>query len=462
MKKAKAHMVRVTKDFARRLVMNADTPYEAYEELKKKYSVAKNRQDFTTLDAQWNEFKVADANVDPDKVFATLDEHSKKLGEFGEKYEKDALQTLSKIQVAFPNEYEHVFTILNTAEEHKKDAEVQLETAKHMIKTHYDTKIKPTGTTNDDYTMMCMYISDNKSKGPEGKKNEYKCDHCGKKGHTAYRNGKPFFRSLIASLQGGNDGRKKNSNNTFKGKCYNCNKVAGHMSRDCPEPRQNKGAEDETADINSLQVLKISVVEFNEQPLEVSYVEKDKEYTDMLGDTGAQGHVAPATYEDMKKKPIGTVNMANGAKAKIYRSSDTTVKNVNGSTFELKNRRTVEGLHTPIISLTQLMNEGWSMNSTKNKQQKNEINMTKDGKKLTFVEKKNNLFYLKAKIVKEILVANYTTTDYDKITKAPVVYVSDDEDSDDDDAGMPTLIERNDLDSDSDSEDEYETTRTST
>ena len=52
MKKAKAHMVRVTKDFARRLVMNADTPYKAYEELKKKYSVAKNQQDLTTLDAQ--------------------------------------------------------------------------------------------------------------------------------------------------------------------------------------------------------------------------------------------------------------------------------------------------------------------------------------------------------------------------------------------------------------------------
>ena len=87
-KKAKAHMVRVTKGYPRRLAMNAETPYEAYAQLGAKYSVVKNRQDFTLLDAQWNEFKVSDVTVDPDKIFAKLDEHSKKLGEFGENMRK--------------------------------------------------------------------------------------------------------------------------------------------------------------------------------------------------------------------------------------------------------------------------------------------------------------------------------------------------------------------------------------
>ena len=91
MKKAKAHMVRVTKEYPKRLVMDATTPYEAYIALKTKYSVAKNRQDFTKLDKEWNEFKVEEVTTDPDKIFATLDEHSKKLLEFGDKYEKDAL-----------------------------------------------------------------------------------------------------------------------------------------------------------------------------------------------------------------------------------------------------------------------------------------------------------------------------------------------------------------------------------
>ena len=49
MKKAKAHMVRVMKDSPRSLVMNTETPYKACAQLKAKYSVAKTRQDFTSL-----------------------------------------------------------------------------------------------------------------------------------------------------------------------------------------------------------------------------------------------------------------------------------------------------------------------------------------------------------------------------------------------------------------------------
>ena len=40
MKKAKSHMVRVSKDYPKCLVMDAETPYEAYVALKTKYSVA--------------------------------------------------------------------------------------------------------------------------------------------------------------------------------------------------------------------------------------------------------------------------------------------------------------------------------------------------------------------------------------------------------------------------------------
>ena len=36
MKKAKAHMVRVSKDYLKRLIMEADTPYQAYAALKTK------------------------------------------------------------------------------------------------------------------------------------------------------------------------------------------------------------------------------------------------------------------------------------------------------------------------------------------------------------------------------------------------------------------------------------------
>ena len=453
MKKAKAHMVRVTKEYPRRLVMNADTPFEAYASLKSKYSVAKNRQDFTTLDAQWNEFKVTDVDIDPDKIFATLDEHSKKLSEFGERYEKDALQMLSKYQKAFPEEYKHVFTLLNTAEEHKKSTKIQLDTAKRMIKSHYDTEIKPTGKA-DDGSMMCMFVSSDKQNNGKA---EYKCDHCGKKKHTAYRDGKPFCRELIASLKGnGGDNNKlgspKKTKGGFRGKCYNCNKMAGHMSRDCPEP---KGGKEET-DINNLM---INVVGFDEDELEIAHVVNDQKYTNMLGDTGAQGHVAPATEGHKNKtitKHLGKVNMANGATAVIYQRDNTTIEDVNGVTVSLKNRRVVEGLHTPIISLTQLMNEGWTMQSKMNKK-KNEILMTKGKDTLTFVEQKNNLFYLQARVVKEILVAHYHTSESVKQIATPII--SDDEDSDDENDEPPPLTDRayeSSDDEDSDDEDDIE------
>ena len=54
--------------------------------------------------------------------------------------------------------------------------------------------------------------------------------------------------------------------------------------------------------------------------------------------------------------------MANGAK-EIYQRDNLTTEDVNGSSVNLKNCRVVEGLHTPIISLTQLMKEGWTMQS---------------------------------------------------------------------------------------------------
>ena len=49
MKKAKALMARVSRDYPRRLMMEAGTPHQTYAALKTKYSVAKNRQDFTKL-----------------------------------------------------------------------------------------------------------------------------------------------------------------------------------------------------------------------------------------------------------------------------------------------------------------------------------------------------------------------------------------------------------------------------
>ena len=102
------------------LVKEANTPYEALSNLHKKYSVEKIREDFDTLDTEWNEFKENEISTDPDLIFKTLEEQSKKLKVFGDRYEKDSLQILSKLKYALPNDYDHVFTFLNTSEERQK------------------------------------------------------------------------------------------------------------------------------------------------------------------------------------------------------------------------------------------------------------------------------------------------------------------------------------------------------
>jgi len=48
---------------------------------------------------------------------------------------------LSKLRSSLPEDYDHVFTFLNTNEERQKYFEEQLETAKAMISSHYKTKI---------------------------------------------------------------------------------------------------------------------------------------------------------------------------------------------------------------------------------------------------------------------------------------------------------------------------------
>ena len=433
MKKAKAHMVKVTKGYAKRLVMDAKTPYEAYSALKKKYSVSKVLQDFTKLDNEWNEFKVTDPTVDPDKVFATLDEQSTKLKEFGDRYKKYALQMISKLGVAMPDSYTHIFSLLNTDAEHKKSPDVQLATAKRLMQAHYNTDIAKEAI-KEGGTMMCMYVASDSDK--KYKSGSMACDHCKKGGHTAYKDGKPFCFALIAALKG-EANKSKNNGIKFKGKCLNCQKP-GHRSSECRSPKKDK--DDESSDVNNLMVaniefedndvdsyggvknneweevagvnttdnseyVMIATIVFDET--EINQV-TDFTYMDMLGDTGAQGHVFPPTNNMKKRSTTEVVNMANGSKSAIYQRDNCTIEDEVGNEVFLNGRRVVGDIVTPILSLTQLIDEGWTMKSGRNKTQ-NYIYMDKNGSRLTFVEKKKNLFYLTAKVTQEVLIANYTT-----------------------------------------------------
>ena len=123
----------------------------------------------------------------------------------------------------------------------------------------------------------------------------------------------------------------------IKGTCFNCNKMAGHLSRYCPEPKA-----DEVSDMPNINNLMLNLVDFDKDELEITpHVVNNQKYMNMLGNTGVQGHVAPAMKEHKNKtimKNLGTIHMANGAKAKIYQSDNTrTIIDVNGLTVSLNN-----------------------------------------------------------------------------------------------------------------------------
>ena len=369
MKKAKAIFVRATKELPNMIVKEASTPYEAFKKLREKYAVQKVREDFDKLDSEWNEFKITDVSTDPDLIFKALEEQSRKLKVFGERYSKDALQTLSKLKSALPKDYDHVFTYLNTSEEHQKSFEKQLETAKAMITSHYKTKI--IGDAKNESTMLCMVIGSNN----QNKSNPYAetvCSFCNKKGHPKMKNNKPF-----------------------------CFKYKKHLKKE----KQNTTNTSNDKDVNNLFVTCVTTDDVNNHGAHL--------YNDWLGDTGAQCHIRVAKPNETGNSNL-SVRMGNNSTSTVIKRESTTIEDEVGNNLILHNTRVVNNMATNVISLLQLMDEGWHM-SSKRKNDKTYIHMTKDGNRLVFVEgNKKNLCYLKAKTIDTQLIANAMVNDENK------------------------------------------------
>ena len=112
----------------------------------------------------------------------------------------------------------------------------------------------------------------------------------------------------------------------------------------------------------------------------------------MLDDSGAQCHVPPIT--DMKDKmTTGVVKTVDGSTSAIFQIDNCDIEDKVGNEFKLQGIRVVEGIAHPITSLTQLMKEGWNVRSGEKKQHAF-TRVDKNGSRLTFVEKKKNLFSL--------------------------------------------------------------------
>ena len=239
-----------------------------------------------------------------------------------------------------------MFAILSTNEEHKKGAYVQLVTAKRMIKSHYETSFTTEkGVDREGGSMTCMFVGNGQGRkyggSGDASKTDCYCENYGKAGHTAHKDGKPFFRALIAAINGGKGG---GGSRNFTGKCHNWNKV-GHMKRYRPELKKNN-------DENDVDNLIIGMIEVEGDDIETNNVKLSSNYIDAFGDTGAQGHVSPPNPHHECGNSHGVVNMTNGATAKMCQKDNCTIEDEAGNEVFLINIRVIECAATPIISLT--------------------------------------------------------------------------------------------------------------
>ena len=76
----------------------------------------------------------------------------------------------------------------------------------------------------------------------------------------------------------------------------------------------------------------------------------------------------------------------NNMKASVIRKENTIIQDELGSTITLRNTRVVKGMATDIVSLLQLVEEGWNI-TTKKIRGKTYIHVTKDGCRLAFMER---------------------------------------------------------------------------
>ena len=169
------------------------------------------------------------------------------------------------------------------------------------------------------------------------------CDFCKKPGHPMIKNGKPFCFKYKKKLR-----------------------------------QEEKKAEkkDEDKDINSLFVNCVFTENNTKRAKQVSW----------LGDTGAQCHIL-TTDEKPKSSNESSVTMGNDSTSSVIRHEDVTIKNESNEEMILFDTHVVNGMNTNIISILQLVGEGWQ-SKILIKNSKKIIQVTKNDACFNFLEHK--------------------------------------------------------------------------
>ena len=118
-------------------------------------------------------------------------------------------------------------------------------------------------------------------------------------------------------------------------------------------------------------------------------------FTKILADTGAQGHMfkdeGPMSIVQSKNLPSSILG-CSGDMSSAKKMGDATMKARDGTVFNVNKVKIMSGIQRNILSVTQMMSEGWTM-----KGEKEQIILTLgDKSRLKFRLLEKNLYYAKA------------------------------------------------------------------
>ena len=461
-----------------KLCKDCKSAQEMMKILKDEYMLGSKLYDHRALKNEFDACKLGEKE-NPNLFFIKLDNINDKFEKFStistKNYQRDAAELLMHIQDNVGKEYEGVWTALATGSENKTD-EVKLKEAKLNLKEHWNKNHKPTLVNGEGDLIMNVNAN---------------CIHCGKK-HPSEKCWKKFPHLRPQNKAKSNYGGHKDGGDKSKRACWICG--GDHLKKDCPKRDENKsnegskassahamfiGSIEEESDYSEYSTSEdswceveqnfVGTVQYEQlyddsasQALMSFHLQTNESsdgYLQCLGDTGAQMHVLKSDVNmtnelvNRNSKIIG----CTGTESPVLKQGDVVLGTRNGDDLKLNNVRVVPGCSKNIISMTQLMSEGWIITSGDSV----EMVMSYKKKHIVFKKLEKNLYYLEGKPGGNATEVNATVWDELTDDEMPDLFdrtyessSSDDDSSDDDE--IPDLFDRthNASSSDDDSSDD--------
>ena len=291
--------------------------YLAWKNLKDRYS-PNQTSDLIALSGQFNKCSLKNKDQDPDEWFIELELLRTRMKLIDTKFTKQDEELMAHILDKLPLEYSEVITTV------EGQTTLTLDDLKSKIRAFYKRKFK-SESSNEKKRLLWLLLPSSKE-------------------HAETAAGKAIGANECRSKPAGTKSEKPKPIATVgKGlKCFNCNKFAGHLSKDCLEPRRdNTNTKPKESNETGMFVgvceethrVGLSSDDFNSnnsEKFEISQFCGASSTTineNWLADTGATSHItmSDTNMTDVEVVDI-TVVVGNGKRNHLHQTRNSTTQ----------------------------------------------------------------------------------------------------------------------------------------